>query len=164
MAVKIKSLTGNPADFHLPITARDLDGTEVEVIFTFKGRTLRDWHPVATKRMTDDANRMISASEEREDLEKQIQIAETDAEPAEGATKRKKKTKRIDFDESKANEAIDTNLRRSVEIIREVASGWDLDDDFTDENLESLCSRFPGIHQEVWGKYDSRVRGNRLGN
>lgn len=164
MAVKIKSLSGNPADFHLPIIARALDGTEMEVIFTFKGRTLKDWHPIATKRMTDDANHMIAATEEREDLGKQIQIAETDAEPAEGAPKRKKKSKRIEFDESKANEAIDRNLRRSVEIIREVAAGWDLDDDFTDENLESLCSRYPGIHQEAWGKYDSRVRGNRLGN
>lgn len=164
MAIKIKSLSGNPADFHLPITARDLDGTEVEVIFTFKGRTLRDWHPLATKRLTDDANHMIAAAEEREDVEKQVQITESDADPAEGTTKRKKKSKRIDFDEAKANESISSNLRRAVEIIREVATGWDLDDEFTDENLESLCSRYPGIHQEAWGKYNERVRGNRLGN
>jgi hypothetical protein len=53
---------------------------------------------------------------------------------------------------------------QTTEIIREVATGWDLDDEFTDANIAQLCSRFPGVHQKLWQAYDARIRGDRLGN
>lgn len=160
---KIKTLSGAPADFHLPITVKELDGTENEIIFKMKGRTLREWHPVATKRMTEDANNIIAAAEEREAAEAKLKAAsESQADAQEDDAP--KKLSRIEYDEDAANDVIQKGLGRATEIIMEVASGWDLDDEFSDENLATLCSRYPGVHQQIWEKYNERVRGNRLGN
>lgn len=158
---KIKSLSGAPADFHIPITVRELDGSESEIIFAFKGRTLSDWHPMAIKRMTEDANAMIDAAEEREKLEGQA--ADTPDE-AEEKPKRKTKAKRLEYKEDEMTAAVQKGLARSAGILLEIAVGWDLEDEFTAENLQLLCSRYPGVHQQAWEKYDARIRGNRLGN
>lgn len=156
---KIKSLSGNPADFHVPVVMKELDGkTDAEFIFTCKGRTLRDWHPMAVKRMADDANAMLDAAEAQKAAE------EKDAEETAPAKKTKAKSARIKVTEADANKAIDEGLKRMVEIVRAVATGWDLDDEFSDENIEQACSMYPGIHQELWRKYDERIRGNRSGN
>ena len=160
---KIKTLSGAPADFHIPITVHELDGSEAEIIFTLKGRTLRDWHPMAVKRMTEDANMMIDAAEERDKLTEAMGDGDggEDAQP-----KRKKaaKTKRLEFKEQEAQDVLQKGLARSAEIVLEVAVGWDLEDEFNAENLKVLCSRYPGVHQQLWEKYDARIRGNRLGN
>lgn len=159
---KIKSLSGAPADFHIPVTVHELDGTGAEIIFTFKGRTLRDWHPMALKRMTEDANMMIDAAEEREKLA-EATVGEAEAE--EGQAKRKKtKHKRLEYKEKEAHDVMQKGLARSAEIIQEVAIGWDLEDEFNEDNLKTLCARYPGVHQRAWEKYDARIRGNRLGN
>jgi hypothetical protein len=155
---KIKSLVGAPPEFHLPIALKDLDGSDAEVIFKCQGRTLRDWHPLAIKRITDDANAMLEVEEARDGLE-----AKSD-EPAAGAPKRKTKAKRFEVTGEELQQSIDKGLVQTTEIIREVATGWDLDDEFTDANLAQLCSRFPGVHQKLWQAYDARIRGDRLGN
>lgn len=155
MATKIKTLSGAPADFHIPITVQELDGSEAEIIFTCKGRTLKDWHPVFVQQLTDDANNMIEAAETQE-------AAKTASE-----TKKKgeaKPQKRLEFNAAELEEAVQKGLSRAIEIIRKVAGGWDLEDEFSDANLEALTSRYPGVHQALWAKYDERIRGNRLGN
>ncbi|MPS98609.1 MAG: hypothetical protein E2581_08925 [Pseudomonas sp.] len=155
---KIKSLVGAPPEFHLPIALKDLDGSDAEVIFKCVGRTLRDWHPLAIKRITDDANAMLEVEEAREALE-----AKSD-EPAAAAPKRKTKATRFEISDEDLQQSIDKGLVQTTEIIREVATGWDLDDEFTDANIALLCSRFPGVHQKLWQAYDARIRGDRLGN
>ena len=158
---KIKSLSGAPEDFHIPITVRELDGTESEIIFTFKGRTLREWHPMAVKRMTEDANAMIDAAEEREKLEGKAADTPDDAEEK---PKRKTKAKRLEYKEDEMAAAVQKGLARAADILNSIAVGWDLEDEFNAENLQLLCSRYPGVHQSAWEKYDARIRGNRLGN
>lgn len=160
---KVKSLVGNPADFHLPITMQELDGTDAEFVFTCKGRTLRDWHPLSVKRMTADANAMLDAVEAREAAEAKNDEPAVDDVPK-PKSKAKAKTKRIEVTDAQLQESVDKGLARTTEIIREVASGWDLDDEFNDENIGLMCSRYPGVHQRLWEQYDARVRGNRLGN
>lgn len=155
---KIKSLVGAPPEFHLPIALKDLDGSDAEVIFKCVGRTLRDWHPLAIKRITDDANAMLEVEEAREGLE-----VKSD-EPAAAAPKRKAKAKRFKVSGEELQQSIEKGLVQTTEIIREVATGWDLDDEFTDANIAQLCSRFPGVHQRLWQAYDARIRGDRLGN
>lgn len=155
---KIKSLVGAPPEFHLPVALKDLDGSDAEVIFKCVGRTLRDWHPLAIKRITDDANAMLEVEEAREGPE-----VKSD-EPATAAPKRKTKAKRFEVSGEELQQSIDKGLVQTTEIIREVADGWDLDDEFTDANIALLCSRFPGVHQKLWQAYDARIRGDRLGN
>lgn len=158
---KIKSLVGNPPDFHLPITMQELDGSDAEFIFKCKGRTLRDWHPIAVKRMTADANAMLEAAEARAAADAKSDEPATDSAPK---VKSKAKTKRLEVTDAQMQEAVEKGLAGTTEIIREVACGWDLDDEFTDENIALMCSRYPGVHQRLWGQYDARIRGNRLGN
>lgn len=156
---KIKSLVGAPPEFHLPIALKDLDGSDAEVIFKCVGRTLRDWHPLAIKRITDDANAMLEVEEAREGLE-----AKSDEPAAAAPQKRKTKAKRFEVSDEDLQQSIDKGLVQTTEIIREVATGWDLDDEFTEPNIALLCSRFPGVHQKLWQAYDARIRGDRLGN
>lgn len=157
---KIKTLTGTPPAFDLDITMLELDGSDAEIGFKCLGRTLRDWHPVAVKRITDDANHMIEAAEARE-----TEAAKKEAPQPEPAAKAKAKakSKRLEVNAAEMQEAVEKNLSRSAEIIREVATGWDLDDEFSDENIKLMCATYPGVHQRLWEKYDARIRGDRLG-
>lgn len=163
---KIKSLVGAPPEFHLPIALKDLDGSDAEVIFKCVGRTLQDWHPLSVKRLTDDGNAMAEVAEayaaEAEAEAEKVEATE------EAGPKRKSraeaKSKLHEFSEEKAQAEINKGLARMAEIVREVATGWDLDDEFTDANIALLCSRFPGVHQKLWQAYDARIRGDRLGN
>lgn len=167
---KIKTLTGNPADFPLPIKVHELDGTEAEIILTFKGRTLRDWHPIAVKQMTDDANNLLAAEnaqqEARESSEAGANGAESaaDEEAKRKPRKKSEKLKPMEFDPAAVEETMKTGLKRSTDVIRLLANGWDLDIEFSDANIELLCTTYPGVHQTAWAEYDRRIRGNRLGN
>lgn len=162
---KIKSLVGAPPEFHLPIALKDLDGSDAEVIFKCQGRTLRDWHPLSVKRIADDGNAMAEVADAYAEAEAAAEKVEADQEAAPKPKSRARaKPKRYEVSEEKVQAEIDKGLARTADIIREVATGWDLDDEFTDANIANLCSRFPGVHQKLWQAYDDRIRGDRLGN
>jgi hypothetical protein len=151
MATKLKTLSGDPEDFFIPITVVNLSGKELEIIFKCQGRTLKDWHPIFAQQLTDDANNIIDAETAKDEAK------------AEDDTK-KKKQKRLEFNSAELDEAVNKGLGKTVAIIRKVAVGWDLEDEFSDVKLEELSAKFPGTHQKLWAEYDSRIRGNRLGN
>jgi hypothetical protein len=51
-----------------------------------------------------------------------------------------------------------------VETVRAVASGWDLDDAFTDENIATLCSNYAGAGFAIVQTYLDELRGARAKN
>lgn len=142
---KLTKLAGAPANFPLEVEVQDLSGSPVEVGFICIGQTLRDWHPVAVRRAADDANHALDAA------------ATVKAQTDDGG-------ERLVVNEADVAAGLDKGMQRMVAIIREVANGWDLEDEFSDENIAVLCSKFPGVHQLLWVKYDRRIRGDRLGN
>ena len=159
---KLKTLQGAPKNFDLTLNLDNLDGTQSEIVFKCIGRTLRDWQPMYLKRLAGEANAKIEAQEK---IEQATQAA--DAEPE--AKKAKKKDaseapKRVQFNEDELRASLESSLDSPVEIIQEVAIGWDLDDEFTPGNLKELISRYPGTQGKLYQQYHERIVGNRTKN
>jgi hypothetical protein len=51
-----------------------------------------------------------------------------------------------------------------VGVFREIVAGWDLDDEFSDENIRRLCDNYAGAGFAVLEKYLNEIRGARRGN
>lgn len=54
--------------------------------------------------------------------------------------------------------------RTDPQIIEDVASGWELDDDFTAENIDRLCQNYGGAAQAIFETYLRELRGAREKN
>lgn len=148
---KLINLDEAPENFELTITTKNLKGADVEISFTCRGRTLRDWHPIAIRRMAEDANQSIDAAEKAKDGNGPAPADETPR-------------RRVVVSDVEVQEGIERGLGQMSEIIGEVAVGWGLSNEYNAANLATLCSKFPGVHQQLWAKYDARIRGDRLGN
>lgn len=149
---KLKTLAGAPADFAMPVTLKNLQGEDVEIIFTCIGRTLLDWHPIYGQRLTDEANAAMEQADK----------AEAAKEAAEGEEGKKRKPLKYDAKEVQKN--MQDSLARGVALVREVAKGWDLEDEFSDENIKLMIAKFPGSQQQVHQEYHQRILGNRTKN
>lgn len=159
---KLKTLKGNPKNFDLSLALDNLDGTQSEIVFKCIGRTLRDWQPMYLQRLAGEANAKIDAQEK---IDQQTQAQEAEQEPKKSKKKDSStEVKRIEFDADEIRSSLETSLNSPVEIIQEVATGWDLEDDFTPENLKELISRYPGTQAKLFQLYHERIVGNRTKN
>lgn len=55
-------------------------------------------------------------------------------------------------------------LPTDVEFIKMFATGWDLEEEFNDENLQDLVDFFPGCVASFSHTYTSALAGNRVKN
>jgi hypothetical protein len=60
-------------------------------------------------------------------------------------------------------EAIESD-QPDTKIVMDVASGWDLDDTYTAENVEKLCESYAGAGLAVFQTYVRELRGARAKN
>jgi hypothetical protein len=157
--MKLTALT-KPADFPLEIKTHNLSGDEVTVPFIGIGRTLKDWMPIFIKRIEAEANERIDAAEKQQEM---LAAAKPEAD-TEAAPAKPKKAKRVKLDTAEAQKGQDEALTKAVAKVREFASGWELEDEFTDENIKQLILMFPGIQGDAWEQYDQRIKGNRVKN
>lgn len=155
--MKLKSLNAKPADFSLPVTVQELDGSETQIPFTCIGRTTLDWQPLILARLEKEANTMIE-QEEKAEAEK-AKAAET----VEGEAKPKKR-ERVKIPHAEINKNTDKAMKAGVAMVREVACGWELEDEFSDENIQAAIALYPGLQQKLWQEYDARIKGNRVKN
>ena len=51
-----------------------------------------------------------------------------------------------------------------VGVFREIVAGWELDDEFSDENIKRLCDNYAGAGFAVLNTYLDELRGARSGN
>lgn len=51
-----------------------------------------------------------------------------------------------------------------VGVFREIVAGWELDDEFSDENIKRLCDNYAGAGFVVLHTYLDELRGARQGN
>ena len=61
-------------------------------------------------------------------------------------------------------EALSQTCEQNAEYIMKIASGWDLEEEFTRENVERLCDELPGAAIEIINAYRVAVAEGRLGN
>lgn len=54
--------------------------------------------------------------------------------------------------------------REDVDVILDIASGWDLEDPFSKESVELLVQNYLGAAKAVIEKYLTELTGARLGN
>lgn len=170
MAIKLKTLNGSPAHFPISIEAKNLAGEDVEITFTAIGRTLREWQPIYLKRLTEQANEAAAEAEKAELKEKAEQEAANEASAAEKPKKgkadagagKKREPMVYNADEIAAN--IETALLRGAALVREVAVGWELDAEFTDQTITDLIAQFPGVQQALHQRYNEAILGHRVKN
>lgn len=159
--MKLKTLGGTPADFPVTITVHELDGTEDTFEFTGIGRTTLDWQPIQLSRIEKNVNSLIELEGK---LEEEKSKAVADAEANAEAGEKPKKRKRMTVPHKEIAKATEEGLAKAVEMVREFASGWELEDEFTDENIRRLIARYPSIHEAGWAEYDRRIKGERTKN
>lgn len=51
-----------------------------------------------------------------------------------------------------------------VEMIRHLANGWDLEEEFTDENIKELLDLYPAAALALTGAYMQALAGQRVKN
>jgi hypothetical protein len=52
----------------------------------------------------------------------------------------------------------------AAESVADAAAGWELDDEFTPENIERLCNNYPGAGLAIVQTYLDELRGARSKN
>lgn len=54
--------------------------------------------------------------------------------------------------------------KKDAAIVQDAASGWELDDAFTAENVERLCQNYGGAADAIFQTYLRELRGARVKN
>lgn len=54
--------------------------------------------------------------------------------------------------------------REDVDVVMDIASGWELDDAFDKKNVETLCENYLGAARAIIEKYLAELTQARLGN
>lgn len=52
----------------------------------------------------------------------------------------------------------------SSAVVQDCVVGWDLEDEFTPENVDRLCNNFPGAGVAIFNAYIDELRGIRVKN
>lgn len=60
--------------------------------------------------------------------------------------------------------AIGEYVKKAASMVAQVATGWDLEDEFTIANLEDMEDRYGGSMDSFLGAYDAAIFHGRLGN
>ena len=55
-------------------------------------------------------------------------------------------------------------IKDDVALVKEMASGWDLADDFNDANIKRLVTDHHQAAVSIWNTYFEKLAGLRLGN
>lgn len=51
-----------------------------------------------------------------------------------------------------------------IDLLKDIASGWDLDDPFDDDSLDKLTQNYPGAARAVFAKYIDEMTAARAKN
>lgn len=54
--------------------------------------------------------------------------------------------------------------KTDVEVVQDLAVGWELDDAFTAENITRLCENYAGANAAIYAAYLRELRGVRTKN
>lgn len=56
------------------------------------------------------------------------------------------------------------NKKTDLSMLKEIVLGWELDDEFNDENITKLCENYAGAAYAIFETYLEELRGARVKN
>ena len=155
-----------PANFKKKITFDLPDGTKGDVEFLFKYRTRSDCIKLlndlnsAEAKDNDSIQDWLKVEFEKADA-KSLDIAKKDADKkgitdeTEIESIRLAAYKKIldKVKDESIEKAVSLNNEKGISLIKAVADGWDLSDDFNDANITILIDTYPSVVEEVKENY-----------
>ena len=155
--IKLKTLAkGQAASFPLTIPLQRLDGVPLELTVTFAAHGKRAWSKIKDEfygRLRAEAAARVTAAEtpaitiEHLDGTTEAVGAITEADDAHTLAGRVSKA-----------------IANDVNLVLQIAKGWDLEDPFTTESLEDLEDQFGGALTAMVSAYDRAIYQGQLGN
>lgn len=145
MAIK---LGNNPTEFKRPVHVVKFDGAKDSISFTFRYLTKRQFAEVLDERAA--AERMAADEEVA-----RLKAIQADAEE-----------RGVEAVLPPAS-ALDGYLnwsKQQAEYILQIASGWDLSDELSVENLQQLEDEFPGALDEIQSVFKKAITDVRVKN
>lgn len=155
--IKLKTLAkGQAASFPLTIPLQRLDGVPLELTVTFAAHGKRAWSKIKDDfygRLRAEAAARVAAADtpaiDPDDLAAATATVEAITESDDAHTLAGRVSKAI------AND---------VNLVLQIAKGWDLEDPFTTESLEDLEDQFGGALTAMVSAYDRAIYQGQLGN
>ncbi|GGA05586.1 phage tail assembly chaperone [Dyella caseinilytica] len=86
-----------------------------------------------------------------------IPVPGGESDPVTFTFKHRKRTDTIDWLKT-------TSTKEDYVIVQDMAAGWDLDDEFTPDNIATLCDNYPGAGGAILDAYLAELRGARAKN
>lgn len=161
-----------PASFSLPVSI-PTPGGDADVTFIAKHMKSTEWASIRdehSKAVGDQVTALFDAA--RKDAEAAYTEAQKDVKPKKGADKPTAE------EAEAAKEAAITALIKpvpqaelarlrsdmSAALIARIASGWDLDDEFTELVAAEMCDLYQGAAEAIFGEYNKALEGRREKN
>ena len=130
----LKSLGGASPTFPLPVSLKRKDGTEVSVLFTVKALLKTKWAALRDEFSGENSAKAPSANE---------------TEPAA---------------EFSFAGVVQGGMSKAADLVLMFATGWDLEEEFTHENLVEMEDQLGGSLGQTLDAYDAAIFHGRLGN
>jgi hypothetical protein len=171
----LKRLGSQAPEFDMPVDIQKLDGTPARLTLRCKALKKTEWAGIKDARQREAIEATLNAKV----------AADTNAQekPAseENATKGKAKAKAPaaetpkdasalrevvlrTFDENTLTSAVNDALKTDASLVLKFAIGWDLEDEFSVENLQALENEFAGSLEAAANAYNLAVFHGRVGN
>lgn len=151
-AASLRTLGNRAATFTMPVTVNTVDGSPIKLTLTCKALRKTEWAKLRDDRQRAAMEAVLSPAPEAEG----------------GATESAERSPVADALAAIAKRGHEANVRdglaRDAETILSFATGWDLEDDFTQENLQALEDEFGGALMAVLHAYDTAIYQGRVGN
>lgn len=163
------------ATFALPVEIQTPSGP-AEVEFTAKHLTATEWAEMREAN-TETVNAEIKALFDKARAEAEAEYAASqkktkkpakgsaDAAPSQDEADAAKEAAILELVKPVKNSTIKRLVaKHSAKMIQSIATGWDLDDEFTLSVLEQMCDKYQNAHEAIFAAYNDKLEGRRLGN
>jgi len=142
------TLGKRPQSFTKTVSGPMADGTVGEMSVTFRHRTRTEWGALLDQHKNDKSTRAEAALQSYLDaVQAARQAGESTLPMPPGA------------------EAAQTaDVEADARLLLDIASGWDLPDPFTFDNVKQLADEAPGMVAAIVRSYGEAVHEGRLGN
>lgn len=165
--IKLKTIFGPEEDFSVPVTVKNLNGSEVEVTFTCKARTLTEWAPLRKEIAAAALEPIRKQAEEAKAAAKKAKknAGDSSDDQADEVSQWDNVLDNIKkFDDADPVDLTKVGIAKQAEFGMQIAAGWDIDDPLNAETLATFEDKFPGGIQILIDKYDAAIKGAREKN
>lgn len=169
----LKRLGAQAPEFDLPVDIQKLDGTPARLVLRCKALRKTEWAAIKDARQRE----LIESTLDTKVAAEADAVAASDKAPKRG---RKKAADATDdtpkdanalrevvlrtFDENSLVGAVNDALKADAALVLKFAIGWELEDEFNEQNLGALEDEFAGAMETAINAYDRAVFRGQVGN